>query len=232
MNHVEKMRRSRRGRRSGCRRNRMRGGTGGFGYSFGGPVAGSPIVNNYGQEVVRYASCGDTGRAAPSVSARGLPGLSGGARYTNTFEVVGPAGIAITNPISISCDVAKPNPYNLTGPDRVTALAPATELPKPGVFKGGRRCWTSKRKRQNGGVGGVDSQFYIAPRAGYTTMPSDMAGGDSGLLADGKTPFLLNVPYENKPMANPACLKTGGRRKSRKVKHRKSKKGKKHSRRK
>jgi hypothetical protein len=58
-------------------------------------------------------------------------------------------------------------------------------------------------------------------------MPSDMAGGQSGTLADGKTPFLINVPYSSINGANPACVKTGGKRRSRRSSRRKNRKGKK-----
>jgi hypothetical protein len=67
-----------------------------------------------------------------------------------------------------------------------------------------------------GGVGGVDSMFYEAPRAGYTTWPSNAQGGDAGTLSDGKTPFLINVPFSAQPTPSQACLKTGGSRGNRK----------------
>jgi len=39
-----------------------------------------------------------------------------------------------------------------------------------------------------------------------------------GSLADGKTPFLLNVPYSTAGVASGACVKTGGgSRKNRKA---------------
>lgn len=62
---------------------------------------------------------------------------------------------------------------------------------------------------QRGGVGGPDSMFYRAPTAGYANVPS-------GTLNDGKTPFLVQVPYEARA-SNPACSHTGGKRKSRKT---------------
>lgn len=211
-----------------CRRNRrgQRGGTGGFTYSFGAAVPGT-----LGDGIVqRSPSCGDAYRPSPySGAGRGLPGMNGGA-YTNLFEVYGPN--AITNQLTIPCEGSQGtrNPLNLAGPSRVTAPMPMVPSPVPsrGIV-GGKRTRKPKR-RMNGGVGGVGSEFYIAPRAGYSHMPSDMAGGQSGTLADGKTPFLLNVPYSSINGANPACVKTGGkRRKSRKNrKGKKSKKSRKH----
>ena len=225
MNYVENMRKSR-SNKKGCGRNRQKGGTGSFAYSFGGPVApGAP----YAAEVVRSPACQ---QATPSgflnsVPRHGLPGMYGG-RYTNTFEVVGPAGIAVMNPQSIPCEGAPSNPLNPVGPSRITELAASTVLPGPGVpystalgpftrvggsksrTKGSKR--SKKTRRQRGGVGGVGSEFYIAPRAGYSFLPSDLAGGKGGMLADGQTPFALNVPYSSEDRPNPACGKTGGSR--------------------
>jgi hypothetical protein len=57
---------------------------------------------------------------------------------------------------------------------------------------------------QAGGVGGVDSAFYIAPTAGYTNNPSTW-------LASTGAPVQIQTPYAAGAM-NPACLKTGGSR--------------------
>ena len=205
-----------------CRRNRrgQRGGTGGFGYSFGSAVPGT-----LGDGIVqRSPSCGDAYRPSPySGAGRGLPGMNGGA-YTNLFEVYGPN--AISNQLTIPCEASRgtQNPLNLASPSRITAPAPMVS--SPFAIKGGKRTRKPKR-RMRGGVGGVGSEFYIAPRAGYSHMPSDMAGGDSGTLADGKTPFFLNVPYSSANVANPACSKTGGKRRKTRRNRRKSKKSKK-----
>lgn len=194
-----------------CRRNRrnQRGGTGGFGYSFGSAVPGT-----LGDAIVsRSPSCGDVYRP-PSYSGtgRGLPGMYGGGSgilYSPVHEVYGPN--AITNFARLPCQASAHNPLNLVGPSRLTALPAdiANPVPSKGIT-GGKRT-----RKMRGGVGGVGSEFYIAPRAGYSHMPSDMAGGQSSGLADGKTPFLLNVPYPSANGGNPACSKTGGRRSSR-----------------
>lgn len=176
-----------------------------------------------------------------------------GGRYTTTFETVGPAQIALANHQSIACDTPRVNPLNNTDYSKiVTYPTPVAPLPQPGapfgtqkggsscgipLVGGGSSCGTrplvggsscgAPATRLVGGVGGVDSMVYEAPRAGYTHLPSDSAGGSSGTLADGKTPFLLNVPYDTTPKPSSACTKTGGRRKTRKSKARKSKKSRK-----
>jgi citronellol/citronellal dehydrogenase len=60
---------------------------------------------------------------------------------------------------------------------------------------------------QAGGVGGVDSAYYVAPTAGYTNNPSSWVGAAGA-------PVQIQTPYDAGTM-NPACLKTGGGRKRR-----------------
>ena len=213
-------------KRSGptCRRNRkgQRGGAGDFRYSFSAAVPGT-----LGDSIVERApSCGTVYRPSPySGAGNGLPGMNGGGSgilYSPVHEVYGPN--VITNPMRLPCEASTQNPLNLDGPSRVTALPPQIANPVPS--RGGKRTRKPKRKMR-GGVGGVGSELYIAPRAGYSHMPSDMAGGESGTLADGKTPFLLNVPYSSANASNPACSKTGGKRRKTRRNRRKSKKSKK-----
>jgi hypothetical protein len=158
-----------------------------------------------------------------------------GGRYGFDTSVVGAAGIAIPGRPYTGCGTgleAIQNPLvkgDFPGP-YITA-PPPTEAAYNGQFagllKGGRR-----RRAQSGGVGGVDSMFYNAPRTGYTFYPSDSQGGNGGTLSDGQTAYALRVPFSAMPTPSPACLKTGGRRRTRKGrKGRKSRKGRKGSRR-
>lgn len=64
---------------------------------------------------------------------------------------------------------------------------------------------------QKGGAGGlgVDKLAYYAPTAGYSNEPSKWVSSTG-------TPSLLQIPYEARAM-NPACLKTGGRRRGRRA---------------
>lgn len=55
---------------------------------------------------------------------------------------------------------------------------------------------------QAGGVGGIDSAFYVAPTAGYTNNPSTWVGAAGA-------PVQIQTPYDAGSM-NQACLKTGG----------------------
>jgi hypothetical protein len=98
----------------------------------------------------------------------------------------------------IACEGSTPNPLN-PGPH-----TPSTAPPAPSgtsFLKGGRR-----RRRQYGGGLGTDNLAYYAPTAGYDNQPSrwvDSVGA----------PVLLQKPYDAQAW-NPACVKTGGKRKS------------------
>lgn len=245
MNNMAKQRRA--SRRRGCRRNRrLQNGGDGYAYTLGSHVAGAPIVNNYGQEITRFPSCEEATRPGYMLNAgpalhTGLPGFGSqrGGRYT--FEP-GPNGMM--EPRYSGCGeglAAVQNPYNQPSgfPGSVlTAPPPQVPIPSPMGMKGGRRNRRNRSRKQRGGVYGHEQQYaadamvYEAPRSGYSHTPSNSSGGNAGTLADGKTPFLVNVPYSAQPAPSPACLKTGGGRKSRKNrKTRKSRKNRKTSRR-
>lgn len=177
---------------------------------------------------------------ANQLASAGPIGAQVGGRYTNEFNVVGDSKIALMEPSYSGCGdglVAQQNPFNKGElSSLITAPPPLVPTPSPGsgdmLQKGGKRKSRKarksrkvrksrkarkSRKQQKGGVGGVDSMVYNAPRAGYTTWPSNAQGGNAGTLADGQTPFLINVPFSSQPVPSPACLKTGGRRRSRKA---------------
>lgn len=156
-----------------------------------------------------------------------------GGRYT--FEPAVVDGVGMMEPRYSGCgDIPMQNPLNKGEISSLITAPPAqvpTPTPGPGMI-GGRRRRSRKARQQYGGVGGVDSMVYSAPRAGWTTWSSNAAGGDAGTLADGKTPFLINVPFSTQPTPSAACLKTGGARRSRKSrKSRKGRKGRKGTRR-
>jgi hypothetical protein len=154
-----------------------------------------------------------------------------GGRYGFDAAVVGESAIAIPGRPYTGCGTgmeALSDPFNkVQATSLITAPPPsrANYMTQFGPMSGGRKSRKSGRKgrKQNGGVGGVDSMFYDAPRAGYTHAPSNGAGGSVGsTLSDGRTPFLLNVPYSAQVVPSPNCLKTGGRRKSSRSARRKS----------
>ena len=200
--------------RKGCRRNRRQlGGNTGQSYTLGEPlVAGNPGL---GAVVLPFSSCGNA--VAPGylqgVTPRGLPGFAGGRRSRKRQQggvyaagapvVTGAGSIAYLPRVYSGCGegaFATQNSLNQHGASTLTA---------PPAMKGG--------------MAPVDGMVYEVPRAGYTGVPSNASGGST--LADGRTPFLVNQPYSAQPTASSACLKTGGRRKSRK--NRKSRKSRK-----
>lgn len=299
-------------RRRGCRRNNRQRGGAGEAYTLGGPVAGAPIINNYGQEIIRFASCEEAVRPGYLTGAQikgGLPGFSGGGKrrmrggaegspYPQTYAsetttYVPPAnGASYTpQPVPGATNTRTLNGGSMsgfrggvleTGADQLSAQMGGRRSRKGrrrGSRKGARKgSAVSRSRRQRGGrytnefapvsgatgvlmeprysgcgdgalalpdplnkvqatslitappaqvplpkpmMGGagpyaVDAMLYEVPRSGYTTWPSNASGGNAGTLSDGKTPFLLNVPFSAQPTPDGACIKTGGRRKSRK----------------
>lgn len=216
-------------------RRRMRGGRGGA----GGAELGHAFTTGATQELIQSGSPG--GSMGGGRRRRGSRKMRGG-RYSFVPDVVN--GVGFMEPRYTGCGeglAAVQNPLNQpTGfPGSViTAPPPQVPIPTPMGMKGGARkgnAVTHRRSRkQRGGVYGhekvysADAMVYEAPRSGYTHAPSNSAGGDAGTLADGKTPFLVNVPYSAMPAPSAACLKTGGgRRKSRRSKNRKSRKNRK-----
>lgn len=199
-------------RRNTCKQRRTRKQRGG-GYSFGQAVAPEAP---YAQEVIAgprltpdCLAATRPGLAGPISGSGGLPGFAGGAmkggRYT--FDLAqGPInGIGAAGPsgglAAVSRIGCEGGLYNTSPPGAAA---------NPSVL-------------QNGGVGGVDSASYIAPTAGYSNKASEWVGSTG-------SPSLLQTPYDARAM-NPACLKTGGRRRYRKSrksnKKRKSRKSRK-----
>lgn len=214
-------------KRRGCRRNRLQyGGNISQSYSLGSSVdPRNPSLAN-GAEIVPFSSCGNArapGLLYDTGTKGGLPGFAGGG-WTHGAEIVGDSKIALPLHTYNGCGegaFASKHSLNLTDPRSVGLTAPAP-------LKGGRRgrgrsrkCWSGGASMQLG-TAPVDGMVYEAPRSGYTTA-SSIGAGNGGNLADGKTPFLVNVPYVTQPSASSSCRMTGGRRR----KSRKSRKSRK-----
>ena len=215
MDSSERKRRDRR-QRNGCSRNRRSivGGTYTAAWSFPGPLV--PGLGNAG-EVRAITECGNPVRTPINPGSPGLPGLSGGRRRRRStrrlnLNVVGEyANNEVLAPLEPKTNLVGGR-WGFVNPEVVGSA---------GIALGGRdhiACEGSVHNSlnpslQKGGVGGPDSMFYRAPTAGYTNTPSDQLGSTSGTLYDGKTPYMVQVPYEARA-SNPACGHTGGRRKS------------------
>jgi hypothetical protein len=241
MDYAERKKRS---RRNGCSRNRTRrlrsiGGAYTAAYTFTGhPVApGAPYANT----VQTITDCGNQPREIVKPGPGGLPGMAGGhrrrrsTRRNNTaplsLNVQGvynnQPGVPLNNRIPIANnEVIAPLNAKMVGgrwgfeqPEVVgsagIALSARDHVP----------CEATRHNplNQAGGVGGPDSMFYQAPTAGYTNVPSDRLGGASGTLYDGRTPYLVQVPYEARTL-NPACQTVGGGRRRNRKASRKSRK--------
>ena len=161
------------------------------------------------------------GLVGPISGTGGLPGFAGGSRQNMGSEGIAQAlGSPVMNGGRYTVDVGQGpiNGIGSAGPSsgmamisRIGCEGGLVNTSPPGALA------NPMPLRQMGGVGGIDSAFYTAPTAGYGNKPSDFVDSVGA-------PVLLQQPYDARIM-NPACLKTGGRRKLRKS--RKSKKSKK-----
>lgn len=120
----------------------------------------------------------------------------------------------------IACEGSTPNPLN-AGPHTPSTAPPAPSgtdfFTKNGVMSGAGRRNRKNRKnrrgtrRQRGGGLGTDNLAYYAPTAGYANVPSLGAGAPERFVDSVGAPVLLQKPYDAQAW-NPACVKTGGRR--------------------
>ena len=255
LREMNRARSERNRRRKGCLRNRKQNGAGaGTSYAFLGSVdPTNPGLGNAAQ-VTTFPSCQNAVRPGyiPDAPIRGgLPGFSGGRRrtqrrrrgnrkmyggvYTFDPQVVGDVNVAVPGRPYAGCGegaYAQPNPLagsdarlQITAPPGIMSAVPG--LPIPGLQKGGMAPYIGAN---NQSLHGSDAMVYEAPRAGYSQWPSDTSGGTAGTLADGNTPFEVNVPSTALPNPSSACLKTGGSRRRKNRKSRKNRKNRKGSR--
>ena len=175
-------------------RKRRQGGGGGNSYSFGAAVsAGTP----YASEVVGSSSC--MAAARPGMIAGytppglgGLPGMAGGSRRRRRGR--GRKTRTKRRQSGGLYTTVPGAPYaGSTGPN---AFMPIAKLGCD--YQGG---------------GGSDTPAYYAPTAGYGNQPSSWTASTGA-------PVLIQTPY-NAGSMNPACLKTGG---GRRRKHKKGRK--------
>jgi hypothetical protein len=196
----------------------------GGGYTFGQAVAPEAP---YAQEVIHGTplipdclAATRPGLAGPIQGTGGLPGFEGGAALNLGSQVIESAlkggskmNVSTNSPVLnggalYSVDVGQ-GPVNGIGSAGPTSGSLA--VISRGQCEGGL-----VDTRSSGPVlsmsGGTynDNQAYYAPTAGYSNKPSDFVDSVGG-------PVQLQIPYDAR-QANPACLKTGGRRKLRKSK--------------
>ncbi len=256
LREMNRARSERNRRRKGCLRNRKQNGGGaGNSYAFLGSVdPTNPSLGNAAQ-VTTFPSCQEAGRPGYISNAPirgGLPGFSGGRRRTQrrrrvnrkmyggvyTFSPEVDGGIAVPGRPYAGCGegaYAQPNPLagsdarlEITAPPGLVSAIPG--MPIPGLSSVQRGGMAPYFGANNQSLHGSDAMLYEVPRAGYSQWPSDTAGGNAGTLADGKTPFEVNVPYTTLPNPSSACLRTGGSRRNRKSRRKGSRKHRKGSR--
>lgn len=185
-------RKSRRNKRSLKKRTRAHrgGGAGQGGYAF----TGASVMPGLGNAAVNQpmASCQSAQRfGLASVTPTGIPFQAGG-RYG--FDLTAQVAPATPFQGGIPQVVAIPCEGQYSNP-----LNPSTAPVQPNL---------------RGGANPSDTAALYVPTAGYTQSASTWTG-------QGGVPALLSVPYDARatPSMTPACLKTGGGRRSRKRKH-------------
>lgn len=152
------------------------------------------------------------GLAGPITGTGGLPGFAGGSRQNMGSEGIANAlkqNNMMGGRYMVDVGQGPVNGIGSAGPSagmavisRIGCEGGLVNTSPPGALA------NPTPLTQAGGVGGVDSAFYTAPTAGYENKPSGWVDSVGG-------PVLLQQPYDARIM-NPACLKTGGRRKVRK----------------
>lgn len=178
----------------------------GAGYSFGQAVAPEAP---YSQEVIGgprltpdCLAATRPGLVGPLSGPGGLPGFGGGSRQN-----MGSEGVAnmIGSPKMMggryTVDVGQEPINGMPVVSRIGCEGGLVNTSPPGSLA------NPTPLTQSGGLG---TAFYTAPTAGYENKPSDFVNSVGA-------PVLLQQPYDARIM-NPACLKTGGRRKIKKTK--------------
>lgn len=191
--------------RKSSRTRRMRGGGLGQAYSFGAPIV--PGLGN-SAEVIPMSSCLAATRpgmvSTPTVGL-GLPGLSGGARKrrgSGTRRRRLQRGGRYS--FDLSAPVAGGTPWG-------TGIPPVMRIPCEAATHNPLNTGAPMRGGAAAGLG-ASSLAYVAPTAGYGNAPSGWVGSTGA-------PVLIQTPYEARAM-NPACLKTGGGKRKRRVTYR------------
>uniref|UniRef100_A0A6C0D9H1 Uncharacterized protein n=1 Tax=viral metagenome TaxID=1070528 RepID=A0A6C0D9H1_9ZZZZ len=212
------------------KRKNMRKTQKGAGYSFGQAVAPEAP---YAQEVIGgpkltpdCLAATRPGLASTLPGTGGLPGFAGGARNLANSEGISQAQ-AIGSPLMkggrYTYDVGAGPLTGSAGP----AMGSYPVVSRIGCEGGLVNTSPSGAQPnptplQNGGVGGVDSAYYIAPTAGYSNGASSWVGSTGA-------PSLVQIPFDAR-IANPACNKTGGGKRKMRKSRRSKRKGNRKSR--
>lgn len=171
----------------------------GGGYQFGASITPG-LVSNYGQEFIAGPKLMPDCVAAVKPDAMGFSGFKGlpgmGGGRRRSRKQSG-GRYGFVSP-----DGAPPAAPWAGGLAPMSRIAPEMAVANP----------------YNPPMSGGNNQAYFAPTAGYGNQASGWVGNTG-------SPSMIQVPYEARAM-NPACLKTGGVRRSRKA----SRKGRKGSR--
>lgn len=212
------------------RRRKSRRTQRGGGYSFSGTAVApeAPYANTVVGGTPLTPDClaaSRPGMVGPVQGSGGLPGFAGGARMNLGSE---PLANAMAGGVRMALGSEGPGAPMMTGGRYTVDVGAGPITGSAGPVLGGYPvvsrigcegglvntsppgALANPMPLQSGGVGGVDSAFYTAPTAGYGNRASDYVDSVGG-------PVLTQQPYDAR-IANPACNKTGGSRRSKKLK--------------
>jgi hypothetical protein len=200
MNNSVKSRRS--SRRRGCRRNNRQRGGAGMAYTFGGPVTGEHVINNYDGVVKAFPSCEEATRPGYLLNVPikgGLPGFAGGARRKRR-------GSACTRK-------SRRSSRKMRGGRGGVLETGAAQLAASTSQMGGAYTFVPDLA---GGVGMMDARYTGCGAGAYA---------EQNPLNKGSLQSLITAPPASVPNPTPGSLMGGRRRRSHRRTHRRRQHG-------
>ncbi len=197
----------------GCFRNRILSGGGSTTYTFGGPIASAGVAANNTYGVVTDIGCGSAARPMVSPGQAGLPGMSGGRRRRRGGRK------------TVRGRKQRGGRYGFDLAPQMTGQGYAPNQFAAVVPMRGETCTPFNRgAAQMGGAMNINPAPVSYPPTMTASPASYQAGLEMGKTVytndipagpQGTNPIMLQRPLGFAEISG-ACLKTGGRRRSRK----------------
>ena len=199
----------------GCYRNRILSGGGSTSYTFGGPIATAGVAANNTYGVVTDIGCGSAARTMVSPSGNGgLPGMGGGrrravrrkGRKTARKQRGGRYGFGLEP--QMMGDAYAPNQFaSVIGMRGETC----TPFNRGATQMGGGAMLSPAPVAYPPTMTASPASYQASLEVGKTVYTNDIPPGQTG-----PNTYMLQRPLGAAEISG-ACLKTGGRRRSRKV---------------
>lgn len=200
----------------GCFRNRVLSGGGSTSYGFGPALLAPGIAANNTTGVLIDVGCGSAGRPMVSASGpSGLPGMGGGRRRRRRRASRGRKTARKQHGGRYGFDLAPQMAGQGYAPNQFAAVVgmrgeTCTPFNRGGAQMGGAMALSPANV-------GAPPTLTASPGSYQSFMEAGTAGYTPVMPAgQGVNPFMINQPVNALQMSG-ACLKTGGRRKSRRA---------------